>query len=189
MAKKGKKPKKVSYQLIDPTSDTGKPMYRLLNTLVKKHHAELTNARIALAWNTAWKRDKDGRLTLGKCRKASDLDRELAAFDFVILLLRWFYQDETVTDQQRTALVDHELCHAQVQADVFGEPERDERGRIVYRLRKHDLEEFAEVAERYGCYKSDLEEFAQALRRSKQAQLPLEQPAEALRGRYPTPAV
>jgi hypothetical protein len=143
-------------------------MYAQLDELVTAHHEELAKARIALAWCTSWRPDVDGRVILGKCKKASDLDRELAAFDFVILLRKAFWQHEDVTDSQRLALLDHELCHAAVTHDARGEPVEDERGRIVYRTRKHDLEEFAVIVERYGCYKRDLEQFAAALRRSAQ---------------------
>lgn len=160
--------KKVNYELIP--RNTGalveEAMYALLDDLVTKHHPELAMARLALAWCTSWKADADGRITLGKCRKASDLDRELADFDFVILLNRWFWKNEAVTLQQRRALLDHELCHAALKYDPRGEPVEDERGRRVYRVRKHDIEEFACIIERYGCYLRDLELFAAALRRS-----------------------
>ena len=162
------KPKKVSYRLIPADSDEGRPMYRLLEELVAAHHEDLTQARIALAWCTSWKPDVDGIVTLGKCRKASDLDRELAAFDFVILLRQSFWQDPLVTDVQRRALLDHELCHGTVKLDQHGEPVEDERGRLVYRLRKHSIEEFTEVIERYGTYKSDLEYFDRAIERARQ---------------------
>jgi Putative phage metallopeptidase len=131
------------------------------------------DATFALAWCTAWKADVDGRQTLGQCKRASDLDRELAEYDFVILLQKAFWQDISVTDLQRAALLDHELCHAAVAHDKRGEPIEDERGRKVYRLRKHDLEEFAEIAARYGTWKRDLELFAVALRRSPQQALPI----------------
>jgi len=165
------KRKKVSYQLIKRDSDAGRPIYAMLKDLIEQHHEELTNARLAVAWNLSWKPDADGRVTLGKCKKASDLDRELAAFDFVILLQAEFWQDAEVTEDQRRALLDHELCHATVKLDETGEPARDERDRIVYRIRKHDVEEFSEIVRRHGCYKRDLEQFAAALRRSKQASL------------------
>jgi hypothetical protein len=108
----------------------------------------------------------DGRLTLGKCKKASDLDRELSQWDFVILLRKAFWTHEGVTFAQRRALLDHELCHAAVALDGHGQPVRDERDRIVYRTRKHDLEEFTAIVERHGCWMRDLELFAAALRRS-----------------------
>lgn len=169
----GRKPKKVTYALIDRASEIGAPMYLLLSELVASYHDDLGSARIALAWCTSWKPDVDGRMTLGKCKRASDLDRELAEFDFVILLNRQSW--DLLAPAQREALLDHELSHAALKHDASGEPVEDERGRRVYRLRKHDLEEFAAVVERHGCYKRDLQEFVAALRRSPQADLPLEQ--------------
>lgn len=169
------KPKRVSYELIARDSVVGHPMYTMLDGLVSAHHEDLRDARIALAWCTSWKPDVDGRVTLGKCKKASDLDRELAAFDFVILLRRVFWRDERVLDPQRSALLDHELCHAARKFDDNGEPVIDERQRPVYRIRKHDIEEFTDIVARHGCYKADLEAFAAALRR---AALPAFQPCE-----------
>src|SRR5262245_43796017 len=98
------KPKPVRYELIPRDSVIGFPIYQMLDDLITEYHAELAQARIALAWCTSWKPDADGRVTLGKCKKASDLDRELAAFDFVILLRRSFWTDERVTLMQRQAL-------------------------------------------------------------------------------------
>ena len=166
--KKLKPPKAVSYQVIPQESDSGKPLYELLYSIVDTHHQELSNqnVRIVLAWATSWKPDVDGRMTLGKCKKASDLDRELAPFDFVILLNKDFWLDIRVTDVQRTALLDHELMHAAIAYDEQGEPKVDERGRTVYRIRKHDLEEFSDIAARYGCWKRDIEAFAAALERA-----------------------
>lgn len=173
------KAKAVSYELIARDGPYAS-MYGLLGKLVLKHHEHLADARICLAWCTSWKPDVDGRLTLGKCRKASDLDRELYEYDFIILLLKSFWTDLLVNDTQRAALLDHELCHAARKRNAeTGEPEVDERGRAVWRLRKHDVEEFAFVVSEYGCYKRDLERFEQALRRGKNAPL-LEQVDRAI---------
>ena len=165
MARRGKHPKKVVYELIDRGGVVGHPMYALLDDLVHRYHKDLRPARIALAWCKSWKPDVDGRVTLGKCKRASDLDREMAQFDFIILLRRTFWIDSRVTDLQRTALLDHELCHAARKFDPNGEPVEDERGRPVFRTRKHDIEEFADVVARYGIWQSDVENFAAALRR------------------------
>lgn len=170
-AKKSKGPKKVNYQFIPRDSDIGRTMYPLLDQLVEAHHNELIDARIALAWGLAWKPDVDGRVTLGMCKKATDLDRELAAFDFVIILRKEFWQSLRVTAQQRAALLDHELMHACVKYDEAGQPVVDERGRTVYRVRKHDLEEFAAIVERHGLWKKDLETFAAALVRHRPERL------------------
>jgi len=176
--RKPKAPPKVSYTLL--TREAHGPSYARLDRLVHEHHEELRDARIALAWCTSWRADPDGRQTLGRCKKATALDRELMAWDFVILLQQAFWIDELVTDEQRDALLDHELCHATVKEDpVTGDPLLDVRGRIVYRVRRHDLEEFACIAARYGTWKRDLELFAQALARGKQQKLPIDAPASA----------
>lgn len=160
--------KKVSYELIpfDPENVFAATIHRMKQEIVDEHHDDLKFARIALAWCTSWKPDADGRVILGKCVKASDLHRELSPFDFVVLLNRGFWTDLKVTHEQRRALLDHELCHAGVTYDQRGEPVVDERGRTVYRIIKHDLEEFSQVVERYGIWKRDIERFAAALNRA-----------------------
>lgn len=155
--------KVVKVQLIPrPESKPRKPdpiePYGYLDRLTK-HHEHLSEARIALAWMLDVKADADGHLTLGKCKKATDLDREFREFDFVILLNATAWKQ--FSELQRAALVDHELHHAGLVLNKkTGDPVEDERGRKVYRVRKHDLEEFRGVVKRHGLYKSDLEEFA-----------------------------
>lgn len=169
MSRRKPKPKTVSYELIPRDGDVGRAMYDMLDDLIEQHHGELSAARIALAWCTSWRPDVDGRVTLGKCKKASDLDRELAAYDFIVLLRRAFWLDDRVTFGQKRALLDHELCHARRKYDANGEPVEDERGRPVFRCARHDIEEFQAVVERHGCYKADLETFAAALVRTGSA--------------------
>jgi hypothetical protein len=164
--------KQASYDLIREDSMAGRSMYAMCNDLVEAHHEEIINARIALAWALTWKADVDGHVKLGQCKKASDLDRELHPFDFVVLLNAEWWQDGRVTDAQRRALLDHELEHATVKLDEDGEPARDSKDRVIYRLRKHDIEEFSSIVARHGTYKRDLEHFAAALRRgAKQGSL------------------
>jgi len=187
MARRGRKPagpKKVSYELIPRDTDIGKPMYALLDELVEKYHDDVQYARVALAWCTSWRADVDGHQILGKCKRASDLDRELADFDFVILLQRSFWNSISVTPAQRAALLDHELCHAAPKLDKYGDYLEDERGRRVYRTRKHDIEEFTAIVERHGVWKRDLERFAAALHRSAQGELDLKGQTET--GTAPT---
>lgn len=161
---KAVKRKAVHYRLIEPASEAGVAMYALLEDLVEHHHnPELLDARIALAWATAWRPDVDGRVVLGKLQKATDLARELAPYDLVVLLRQAFWTDPRVTDPQRRALLDHELCHATWRCDDQGAPLLDERGRYVYRTRKHDIEEFRCIVDRHGAWTADLERFARTL--------------------------
>jgi hypothetical protein len=176
--KKPKGPKKVTYRLIDKATETGKRLYALLEDLVDTFHGELSEARVALAWHVGWRSDTDGRKTLGKARKVGELDREMTGFDLIVILSESFVLDPSVSEAQRRALIDHELCHFALRYDKNDEPELDAKGRKLYRLVKHDLEEFAAVAERHGVWKRDLETFDQALRRGKQMTLPVEEPAK-----------
>jgi hypothetical protein len=170
MRKRSKaKSKSVPYRFISPTSDVGRFLYDRLTNILLAHHEDVVDARFALAWRLAWKPDVDGHVILGQCRKVSDLDREIVdAYDFIIILNKEWWDDPLVTDQQRNALLDHECCHAAVKRDEAGDVAIDERGRTVYRIRKHDVEDFAEIADRHGCYKRDLEAFAAALDRARQ---------------------
>jgi hypothetical protein len=157
------KKKTVAYRLITRESEAGQAMYQMLRGLLDDVHEDLQGAKIALAFNLSWKPDTDGRVTLGKCKKASELDRELHQFDFVIMLQQQFWENAEVTDAQRLALLDHELCHAAPKLDEDGEQVEDVNGRKVWRMVKHDIEEFSGVVKRHGTYKRDLEHFAQAL--------------------------
>lgn len=165
------KAKAVPYRFIDPESDEGKPIYQRLHRILDANHEDVAPARFALVWHLSWKPDVDGRITLGMCRKVSDLDRELRGdyngFDFIILLNKKWWTDPLTTHAQRDALLDHECCHAAIQHDQAGEPQEDELGRKVYRVRGHDIEEFAEIIRRHGTYTRDLELCAVALDRAR----------------------
>lgn len=160
------KQKKIPWQLI---CDQREEPWEILRKYVDEHHPHLKDATFAMAWRSALKADKDGIIMLGKAKKASDLDRDLAAYDLLIILNREHW--EIFDRAQREALIDHELCHLRVAKDKEGELRTDERGRPVYRMRKHDVEEFTEVIDRHGVYKNDLERFAESIIQSKKTPL------------------
>jgi hypothetical protein len=165
MGKRGgekvKKRKKVTVQLLKRmhAGEVTEP-YKIMEELVAKKRADMKDLKLAIAWRIGWRPDANNILTLGRCRKRGDLDRELDSFDFVILLNREAWG--TLGAKEKQALIYHELCHAQVTYDSDGNPKRDDRDRIVCRTRKHDLEEFRAVVEEYGCYTRDLAAVAQA---------------------------
>lgn len=167
--RKTPKPKMPTYERIDPKSDP-QEVYPLLADLRVKHKPELEEAKIALAWRHGWKRNKDGQLILGKCKKVSDLDKQFQGFDFIIILNKESWAE--LDDSQRKALLHHELCHAAVALDPNGNPKKDARGRQMFRVKKHDIEEFGEIVEHHGCYKQDLENFVLTALRSKRPPQP-----------------
>lgn len=168
------KPKKINVSVMDPTSEP----YKILHSVLDKHHDDIRTARvqIALAWRYRLKSDPDGILVLGKCIKITDLHKEFMDYDFIIILNYEAWQSFSLA--QKEALIDHELCHASIAVDEeTGENKVDERGRTVFRIRKHNIEEFREIIERHGCYKDDLKKFAEAILKEKKEsqQLPLQQ--------------
>lgn len=165
------KPKKVNYQLIPAQSEFGQPIYAMLRDIVEADHEELRDARIVLGWCVSWRADVDGNVTLGVTRKASDLDRELAAYDFVILLNRPLWLDDELDEHKRRAILDHLLCYADVALDKNSEPVEDERGRKVYRKRKEDVRAFRTNVDRYGIWSDELEAIATALAKTRPERL------------------
>jgi hypothetical protein len=165
-----KAPPKVAYTLL--TRKTNPDDYDRLDRIVDAHHADLRDARIAIAFCNSW-RDDSGKI--GQMRRASALDRELMDFDLVVLVKQDYWTNPLTTDVQKDALLDHELCHATTKDDANGDPLRDERDRIVYKLVRHDVEEFACIVDRYGFWKRDLERFAQSVKRkADQPPLPMD---------------
>ena len=174
------KPKKVVFQLIDPEERPTPEPYELLEQLRAEQHFDTAEAKIALVWQKGIKPDVDGRLMLGKCVRATDLQRELIDWDFVILLNREVWEDIDFRTEKKLALLDHEMCHAARAVDSDGEPRIDTKGRPVWRIRGHDIEEFREVVARHGAYKGDLEKFAKALiERKVEPLFPPDPPAQA----------
>jgi len=159
---KVKKRKKVTVRIISEkhNGEVTEP-HRLLAETRKNFHAHLEAAKIGLAWRMGWKSDTDGHMTMGQCRKSSDLDREMyKGFDFVILLNEEAWP--RLNEKQKRALIDHELCHAAITMDADGNPKFNDRDRLCCRVKKHDIDEFKCIVERHGLYTQDLEDIARA---------------------------
>jgi hypothetical protein len=159
------KVKVPAYELVTRDTEQGNGMYDLLGKVREfPEHESLGEARIALAFCSTWKYDRDGRIVLGQCRKQTALTKEFMSFDFIILINKVWWNDPNTDDLQREVLVFHELCHAAPNYDpISGEQKRDARDRLEWRIRKHDLEEFRSVLARYGLWKSDLQAGFRAL--------------------------
>lgn len=156
----GKKRKKVTVQFLE-RMHTGKVTapYEILERLIKTERADLKDVKIGIAWRLGWRSDADGVLTLGQCKKRGDLDRELDNYDFIIMLNKEAWP--TLEDIFKERLIFHELEHAQLSLDMNGEPKKDDRGRLVCRIRKHDFAEFRSVVKKYG-WEANLSELAKA---------------------------
>lgn len=125
-------------------------IYRLLDRLIQENHPALfeSEAKIVLVFQE-FNPDKFGRLVWGKCQKATKLLAALTDYAFAISLNAEVWG--RITEKQREALLDHELCHANA--------EEDDDGGWKFSLRRHDLEEFQAIVERHGLWRGDVEDF------------------------------
>jgi len=90
---------------------------------------------------------------LGKCSKATGKWKHLTGIDYVIEVWQTFWDSASV--EAKEALLYHELMH-------IISKETDE-GEIKWGIRKHDLEEFFEVAEKYGAWDLAIKTFVEHL--------------------------
>lgn len=169
-------PKKIAFELIESEPET--EPYRIMRKVRRDFHPDIDDARIALAWRKGYKPDPEGHIVLGQCIRASDLQREFVDLDFIILLNKEIWEDLQFTVEMKTALVDHELMHATRAYDSEGEPKIDVRGRPVWRVRAHDVQEFFDIVSRHGTYKRDLQIFAESLLKKKNPVFPELEPDE-----------
>lgn len=131
---------------------------KVANDLIKKvpEHKALADVPIFYVFKPEATKSK-GKLVLGKARLIGGLNAYLiqdenpdAAAVCVVEIAENTWN--RMTDPQRRALVDHELCHFTV------EPGDDDNPATV-KLKGHDLEEFASVVERHGFWRSDIASF------------------------------
>lgn len=73
-------------------------------------------------------------------------------YDFVLEINRDTWPN--LTDLQRKAIIDHELCHCLI----------DTKGKTS--ITGHDVEDFGSVIRRYGLYMQDLKSFGKAVRQA-----------------------
>jgi len=116
----------------------------VMRRLIDLYHEPLKEARIGVIMRSEAPRT-GGRIILGKAEKVSPKAQLYAPYDFIIWLSKDQYQ--LLAPLQREALIDHELCHCQWEADAAS-------------LRPHDVEEFTEILERYGYWWPQAGEFA-----------------------------
>lgn len=124
------------------------------------HHEEILPEDIELMWFLTPKTRK-GKRVLGTCEIAAEKIYRLSGAAVIISFDRAWWQAETVTDNARRYLADHELCHAAPLLDENGDHVIDDTGWRRYVSIPHDLEDFAGPVKRWGV-QPDLESFLEA---------------------------
>ncbi|MDQ7790047.1 MAG: putative metallopeptidase, partial [Clostridia bacterium] len=113
---------------------------KIAHDLLEEHHGHLAEARVCYLFRLGPWASK-GDVVLGKAYKVSDRDKYLHGYDFLIVINKDYWP--ALTEDQRVALVDHELCHCS-----RGEDTSD--GFPKWEIRNRTVEEFVEVIRRHG---------------------------------------
>lgn len=130
--------------------------------LIPKYHKELIGVRIDFVFTVETPK-RGGKEVWGSMRKISSLPAYLGADKgdkargindpFFVLSISQQIWDK-LNPIQKTALVDHELCHGNVVID--------EDGSSKLSTASHDVEEFRCIIERYGLWRPDVKKFVDA---------------------------
>lgn len=122
--------------------------------VIEECHPQLKGLK--LAWFFKDKATKsNGQIVLGRAISVSDRDWLLHKYDAIIEIAHDMWK--IASDKARNALLDHELSHVIWEGDIDDESERP-----LVILRGHDIEEFAKVLERRGCWHPALKGFLKA---------------------------
>lgn len=104
---------------------------------------EARNAKIVYLFNVSEKANCAGQI-----QSPGGTWKFLSDYDYVL----WVHKPtwDTLNENQRKALVYHELCH------ITHTAKKD--GSVDFKLKKHDLEEFIDVVKNFGYWTPVLEE-------------------------------
>lgn len=121
----------------------------LAEIMIGRIHTHLHGAKIGYVFreNMAGR----DRVVLAKASKAAGALGWLTGYDFLVAFNFDSWKELDVG--ARCALVDHELCHFQKDADTG-----------KYFLVGHDVEEFYSIVRRWGFWKRDLLQFAEVVK-------------------------
>lgn len=126
-----------------------KEIIKMAESIIAQYHPHLLDCSIGFIMRSEAP-ISNGKVTLGKARKVSAEQRVHIDFDFIIWLADDWWHNH-LNDAQRTALLDHELCHCRL--------DDDEKLWIA----PHDVEEFNCIIERHGFWWPASAETAQAV--------------------------
>jgi len=151
-----------------PKYEESTTLKNLGESLIEKHHPNHKHVKICYEF-----RDEasisNGKVIAGRCVRVDDRNFIIHGYDVIIEIAKDVWTE--ATDNFKTAIMDHELSHIGIRFEDDGEPERDSKNdRVKVYLRHHDIEEFADVLERYGDYHVALREFLKAFERNKKRQ-------------------
>ena len=122
-------------------SEAPQSILSLAQKLIEDHHPNLQEANIAFVMRSEAQQGANGKVVAHTTRVKADI-RVYADYDFLV----WIAEDawQRLTDKQRSAVIDHELCHMGGNVDTG------------WSIRPHDINEFRDVLARHGMWNDRL---------------------------------
>ena len=134
---------------------------RIAKPIIAQYHPQLHGINIRFVFRET-ARKSGGKEILGTASKVSGRNAFFASPGALSSVGKEFFVIEiaedkwaTLTDDEKKALVDHELCHCGT--------EDDPQGGLKLVLRSHDVEEFDAIIRRHGLWSVSTQEFAAAI--------------------------
>lgn len=125
--------------------------------LIRQYHPDLEEAQIAFVMRSEPQK-RGPRYILGSACKVPQKMQPYLEYDFLIWLSESDYTN--MSDAEREALIDHELCHCSQNGDGWT-------------LLDHDIQEFAAIIARHGLWTTDLRRMDKAVEIYRQEKFPL----------------
>ena len=123
---------------------------KIAEGLIQKEPAltNIKNSQVRIAYLTSEQEKKSGgNLVYGQCEKVPEKYKWSIPYDFTITVFQ--PNVERFTDRQLAILVFHELLHIKIECDG---------NELKYAVRKHDLEDFRMIVDRFGVDWSEHEQ-------------------------------
>lgn len=149
-----------------PAYTLDKGLEDLAKQIIQAHRPYLGHVKIAFMFRPEAS-VSDDKVVAGMCIRVDDRNRVIHDQDFIIEIAKDVW-DDAPSIEFKTAIMDHELGHCGLRMSEDGDVIYDEKtNRPKTYLKKHDIEEFADVFERHGAYHANLREFMAAFARRK----------------------
>jgi hypothetical protein len=150
------KPKPVNWQIIEEDH-----LYTFVSELIEQFHGgdkEIggVGLNFVLMWRHNVKMDQDGYIVLADVTKSSDQNRELRPHDVIIGINKDAWS--ILTPRQKQVVIDSQLERIAVCLDKDDNPKEDDRGRIIFRLRRIETVDGRVFARRHAETMQEVQE-------------------------------
>jgi hypothetical protein len=126
--------------------------------IVNSHRGDLAQAKFAAMLRKGKWSSRDIDTWASTRTVSAQMKTLIGACDYIITVSGDVWG--SLTDVQRLALIDHELCHCFKDEDGAGNP--------VWRTVGHDIEEFFAIIRRHGAWREEIKSALRAYEESKQ---------------------